>query len=179
MPQHLQESMCCCHLANLIGILDITTRVFFFITSVYESNIWNSLCVWIKPVCLSFLNNWSHWSRYCSTCYKKWACHVDICWVYIRDSVFLQNQSIHQPISYCILLWKLSPIKCSLHVCDMLVGQHLSCVHWGCLCGLNGSMLDHRWLPPEFESQCGHIWMGVSSLTSLHYLKWKIITGIV
>ena len=28
----------------------------------------------------------------------------------------------------------------------------------GCLCGLISSMVDHKSLPPEFESWCGHIW---------------------
>ena len=44
----------------------------------------------------------------------------------------------------------------------------------GRLCDLTGSMLDHRSPPPEFESRCWHIWIGVSSFTSLHYL-WRLL----
>jgi len=45
----------------------------------------------------------------------------------------------------------------------------------GRLRGLTGSALDHRSLPPEFESRCGHIWkVLVSSLTSLHYLWTRV-----
>jgi len=38
------------------------------------------------------------------------------------------------------------------------------------LCGLIGSMLDHRSVPPDFEFWGGHSWF--SSLTLLHYL-WR------
>ena len=40
---------------------------------------------------------------------------------------------------------------------------------FGCLCGLVGSVLDHRSLPPEFESQRGHIWR-------LFHLRLRFIT---
>ena len=98
MAQHLQENMHCCHLANSISSCDITTRLAFFpITSVYGSNIWISLCLWIKSVCLSFPSTWSHQSTYCGTCYG-WACRVDVCNLYSEDSILLQNHFLCQSL---------------------------------------------------------------------------------
>ena len=47
-----------------------------------------------------------------------------------------------------------------LEVCILITSQRQCdyCSYFmGCLCGLVGSVLDHRSLPPEFESRCGHI----------------------
>ena len=50
-------------------------------------------------------------------------------------------------------------------------------LYWaGHLRGYVGSALDHRSLPPEFESWYGHIWKVVSSLTLLHYL-WRSLSS--
>ena len=40
----------------------------------------------------------------------------------------------------------------------MMFGLMFPVRNLGCLCGLTGSVLDHRSLPPQFESHYGHIW---------------------
>ena len=60
-------------------------------------DVWISLGLWINPTCLSFPNNSSHWSRYCGTCYRRRACHVDVCRIYGGDGVFLRK-SVSSPV---------------------------------------------------------------------------------
>ena len=57
---------------------------------------------------------------------------------------------------------------------DIVVCNRSSCLHiYVCKRqGLIGSALDHRSLPPVFESRRGAYLKGVSSLTSLHYV-WR------
>ena len=74
-----------------IGSRNITIGIIFFGTSVCGSNNWINMCLLINPVCLSFWNNWSHWNRYCCTCYRRWVCQV-----YGRDDVFAQNPLLCQ-----------------------------------------------------------------------------------
>jgi len=57
----------------------------FFITSLWLRYLDQSVSLHKPIVPLS----WSHWSRSCGTCYRLSVCHVDVCRVYGKESVFL------------------------------------------------------------------------------------------
>ena len=122
MPQCLQESMHCCHLVNSTAVVTSQSDCVFFLHHINARLQYLDHSVSLDKACvplfheqlLSFIimNNWSHFSRYCGTCYRRWACHVDISQVYGRDGILLQNQSFHQ--SHIILYFVVTVVASNM-----------------------------------------------------------------
>ena len=105
---------------NLISSRDVTARLLLFS---HHIDVW--LQYLEQPVSLDNPNNWYLWDLLGGG-------HIMLSFAryMVGMASFFKISFFASPISYWILLWQLSPTKCLLHMYDVLVGHHLSHVHW-------------------------------------------------
>ena len=78
--------------------------------------------------------------------------------VWVRDNNTVKRQ-LEQLSNWIITLSNFQMLA-AMHACSTKIKQHISTTIWGSLDRVwsNGNVLDHRSLPPVFESRRGHIW---------------------